>query len=250
MNYVEPNMHTIRPGLELCYKTDPTYSEGYTPLVFSHRRAGTHMLGEFIQMHWNRDWLKSHDFPERLPINKYPTFYVVRNPFDVIHATFNWWNAQGGAHNEEVSGVIAGLNFHDYLEGKWGEAIGYQGWVMGDKDSFYITRGMEYDPIRYWRDHYRAAFEAGAKIITYEELALKPRNAAEKVAQVLGDLDSYEHIKTIPPVGMSPNIKPVGSAFRYWPKWAIDKVTNLTNDKLLKAAGFESVEAWCFGSFK
>lgn len=252
MKYVEPHMTTIRPGLEHCRKNkdEPaTYAEHYTPLVFSHRRAGTHLLGEFIQTHWNRDWLKSHDFPERLPAN-YPRFYVVRNPFDVIHTTYEWWRKQGGAQNEEVAESISGYNFSDYLEGRWADILGYQGWVTGERDNFYITRGMEYDPIRYWRDHFRAALESGAKIITYEELVMRPRNVAEKVAQVIGDLDDYSNIKNIPPVGMSPDIRPIGQSFRVWPEWAVKKVNLLTNSKLLDAAGFSSLEDWCFGKFK
>jgi hypothetical protein len=245
--YVEPLMLSIRPGLELCYKTTPTYAEKYTPIVFSHRRAGTHLLGEFINTHWSRDWLKSHDFPERLPIDKYPTFYVVRNPIDVIHATFNWWNSWGGAHNPEVADAIAGISFAEYLEGAFGKIIGYQSWAVGDKDNFHVTRGMEYDPIRYWRDHYRAALEAGVKIISYEELSLRPRRAAEKVAQVIGDLEDYSAIQTMPPVGMSPNIKKVGHAFKNWPSWAISKVESLTPAKMVEQAGFSSFENWIFG---
>lgn len=249
--YAEPLMHQIRPGLELCYKTEPIYSAGYTPLVVSHRRAGTHLLGEFINRHWSRDWLKSHDFPERLPVLEHPTFYVVRNPFDVIYATYNWWNEWGGAHNEEVASAVAGINFHEYLHGAFGEVIGYQSWKVGIRDNFHVTRGMEYDPIRYWRDHFRAAKEAGLKIISYEELVQAPRRAAERVAQVIGDLEDFSDIPTImPPVGMSPNIKKIGHSFRFWPEWAVKKVEKLLSPDLLAITGFASLEDWLYGKVK
>lgn len=243
-DYVEPKMKILRPGLELCYKEVPLVRPGFLPIVASHRRAGTHLLGEFVSTHWKRDWLKSHDFPERLPINEYPTFYVVRNPIDVIFSTYTWWRAGGGAFNPELETVIEPFTFEQYLRGEVGRFIGYQSWKVGIRDNCEISRGMMYDPVRYWRDHLRAYMEAGVTIITYEELVRSPRNAAEKVASVLGDLEDYSAISKIPPVGMSPSIQEIGYALPEWPDWARDYLDTLCSERFFRQLKIGSLMEW------
>lgn len=247
----EPKLHRLntqvqplRVGMDLV-GAQALRLETHTPLILSHRRSGTHLLGALIQRHWRDErWLKSHDWPERRPLD-YPTLYVLRNPIDALYSTYLWWRAGGGADNPEVSAVMDQVSFDQWLNGDAGRMIGYQSWRCGDRDNMEVTRGQMYDPIRFWRDHWRAACEAGIPIILYETMVKHPGNLMTPISKVLGrPPETVMHAMT-ERVGLNPSdITEIGQSLKEWPAHHLANLDSLLSPALMQSIGLRSRAEW------
>lgn len=237
---VEP----MRTGLDLV-GAPALRLENHVPLIMSHRRSGTHLLGALIQKHWGGDrWLKSHDWPERRP-EGYPTIYVLRNPIDALYSTYQWWKTGGGADNPEISAVVDQLTFAQWLKGDAGRVIGYQSWRCGDRDNMEVTRGQMYDPMRYWRDHWRAAHEAGITVLLYEDLVRHPRSLMAGLTQILGRPPLTPMEVMTERVGLAPSdITQIGDAYSQWPAHELKRLDSLLSPALMQSIGCKSRAEW------
>ena len=234
----------IRTGLDVVGQEEAVVGM-LQPMIISHRRSGTHLLGTLLQKHWGyRCWLKSHDWPERRPLRN-PAVYVLRNPIDALYSTYQWWQGDGGADNPEISAIMDKLTFEQWLNGDAGKIIGYQSWRCGDRDNFEVTRGQMYDPLRYWRDHWRAAHEAGLTVILYEDLVRDPQSLAAVLTAALGVAPKTALEVIEERVGLAPSpITKIGSAFDQWPAHQIARLDSLLSPALMQSINSKSRADW------
>jgi glycosyltransferase involved in cell wall biosynthesis len=237
---VEP----LRTGLDMV-GAPALRLESHVPLILSHRRSGTHLLGALIQKHWGGDrWLKSHDWPERRP-EGYPTLYVLRNPIDALYSTYLWWRTGGGSNNPEIAAVVDKLTFAQWLKGDAGKIIGYQSWRCGDRDNMEVTRGQMYDPLRYWRDHWRAAHEAGITVLLYEDMVRHPASLMAGLTQLLERPPITPMEVLTERVGLAPSdITQIGESFNQWPANELARLDSLLSPELMQSIGCKSRAEW------
>lgn len=233
----------LRSGLELVGEA-PRGPGPRLPVIMSHRRSGTHLLGEIITRHWHTPWLKTHHFPDLLP-QANPAVYVLRNPVDCLHSTWRWW--QDGAANAEIAQVVGSMTFADWLAGKAGPELGYLSYRTRPTDSLEVGRGSMYDPLLHWLHHWQEAQRAGIPIVLYEDL-VRPE-AAARVSAVLSELmhrDPVTPVEVIQDaVGFSPaQHHPSGKALEAWPKTALKRLKSLLTPNLLQSIHRESLEDW------
>lgn len=237
-------MKTLREGLELV--GEEPVDGSVIPIVASHRRSGTHHLGEFIRRNWASPWLKTHDFPERLPQN--PRLFIVRNPIDCLHSTWCWFRRGGGANNDFIADVMDAYSFNDWLRGSAGREFGFGKWPHKQRDSLAIHRGMFYDPIRFWSDLLLAHFQSGSTIITHERLRKDPNGTAELIAgAVFGSkpliIDPVSDL-----VGLGPHGKvlttPIGAKLSEWSPENLERINDVVSSNVLNVVGYGSLQQW------
>jgi glycosyltransferase involved in cell wall biosynthesis len=238
-------MRAIRPGLEIV-GGDVDAAET-APIVASHRRSGTHHLGEFIRRNWSSAWLKTHDFPERLPKN--PTVFIVRNPIDCLHSTWSWFCQGGGANNEFIAERIGKYSFNEWLDGKSGREFGFDRWPHKNRDSLEIHRGMFYDPIQFWKGLLMAHFEFGNTIITHERLRKDPQSVADTLAGLAFDgfrpavIDPVSDLVGLGPHGKT-SITAIGSKLPEWSAENLARLEAAISPQVLNVVGYENLAGW------
>lgn len=234
----------IRAGLDVVGQEEAVIGM-LQPVILSHRRSGTHLLGTLLQKHWGyRCWLKSHDWPERRPLSN-PAVYVLRNPIDALYSTYQWWRSDGGAGNPEISAIMDKLSFEQWLNGDAGKIIGYQSWRCGDRDNFEVTRGQMYDPIRYWRDHWRAAQEAGLTVVLYEDLVRHPQSLVAVLTAALGVAPKTALEVIEERVGLAPSpVTKIGDGMKEWPGHQVARLDSLLSPDLMQSIGIRSRAEW------
>lgn len=247
------HLEPLRPGLDVVGESLRAPGP-HVPVVVSHRRSGTHLVGEMISRAWELDcWLKSHEFPERLPAGN-PAVYVVRNPIDCLWSTWLWWTNElgqrrAGALNEEVVAALAGYSFADFLAGKIGPVFGFQAFRDGDsrRDNFEVGRGMFYDPIAYWLDHWTEAMAAGLPVIVYEDLIGPgiPWQAQETLERAMGRPSAQPVQRISVPVGLNPSDdhRP-GKGLAHWPKKEVKRVKAALTPAMLEIVNRKHLEHW------
>ncbi|GEP46175.1 glycosyltransferase [Brevifollis gellanilyticus] len=242
LTLLPPSMQPLRSGLEQVGETRRT--PGPMPVVMSHRRSGTHLLGEVISRHWDTPWLKTHHFPDLLP-QMHPPVYVLRNPVDCLHSTWRWWLDEGV--NPDIAQLMRGITFADWLAGKAGKVLGFLSHRTRPTDSLEVGRGSMHDPLQYWLHHWQEARRAGIPVILYEDL-VRPE-AADHVTSVLAEVmqrDPATSVEVIQePVGFSPSPQhQLGKALKAWPKPALKRLKSLLTPDLLHSIQRESLEDW------
>jgi len=164
-------------------------------VVASHRRSGTHLMLTYLTEQFGLRPRKIHGFPGK---SSAPTVYLVRNPIDVLWSTYRWF-ADGRSSNTRIRSAFEGIDFAAYLRGEAGPRVGYRALAQPPGDSLAATRGMFYDPVRFWADHVDAytSGEVDALPVRYEQLVLAPEAELVRVAAYLG----IEHLPQIRPIG-------------------------------------------------
>jgi len=239
-----PKLRPIRPGLEVMNADGKTPPHD-APCIISHRRSGTHLAAALLAQSWDcPTWLKTHDFPERRP-NGHACLYVARNPFDCLWSNFRWWNEGGGAANDEVAAVLRGMTFTQWLNGAAAAKIGFRSCRDGLHDSFEVTRGQFFDPMRYWVDHVSAAIEAGMPVVLYEDIVRQPLTIAPVITRVLGREPARVVRSIAQPVGIHPSSAPViGESIVQWTDEDLVRLSSLVSADMLKALNPRSLSAW------
>lgn len=237
-----PNhLKTLRAGYEIVGGVPPAVD---SPVVASHRRSGTHHLGEFIRRNWNTPWFKSHDWPERLEPEGRKVVFIVRNPIDAIYSTWQWFTSEGGAHNPAIAEGMDTVPFAEFLRGGAGRLFGYRKHQVGRVDSLAVYRGMFYDPICFWADHLNSYFDAGIPVIVHERLIDAPEDTARIIADALFEGKMPVTIDPVSDqVGLSPKATPRGSCIDFWPSDKLDDLKLLLAPHL-PLLGYASLEDW------
>jgi len=247
------HLEPLRPGLDVV--GDALRAPGpHVPVVVSHRRSGTHLVGEMISRAWELPcWLKSHDFPERLPAGN-PAVYVLRNPIDCLWSTWMWWTnemgqARRGALNEEVAAALAGYSFEHFLSGKLGPVFGFQAFRDSDsrRDNLEVSRGMFYDPIAYWLDHWTEALAAGLPVVVYEDLIGPgiPWHVIETLEALMGRPALSPLVRISAPVGLSASDDHTpGKALPRWPKKLLKRMKDSLTETMLETIDRKNLEHW------
>lgn len=239
-----PKLRSIRAGLEVM-SAEGKIPPSDAPCIISHRRSGTHLAAALLAQSWNcTTWLKTHDFPERRPIG-HAALYVARNPFDCLWSNFRWWSEGGGAANDEVAAVLKGMTFSEWLNGAAAAKVGYRSCRDGQHDSFEVTRGQFFDPMRYWVDHVSAAIEAGVPVVLYEDIVRQPFKIAALISAALGREPARVVRVITEPVGIHPSSKPViGNGVVEWSDEDLLRLSSLVSADLLQALNVRSLSAW------
>lgn len=159
--------------------------------IASHRRSGTHFLGEFIKLNWNIEWQKTHDFCNANAPKPDKLIYILRNPIDVLHSTYIWFTKDGGCCNPLIANAFSKFSFAEYLDGAAADYFGYSSCIYKDKDNFFGCNGMFYDPIRFWVDHVNSYINETN--IRYEDLNQYNDKALDALQKILGKVN----VKTI-----------------------------------------------------
>jgi hypothetical protein len=237
-----PNhLKTLRAGYEIVGGLPPHAS---SPVVASHRRSGTHHLGEFIRRNWEMPWFKSHDWPERLSPEGRKCVFIVRNPIDAIYATWQWFTSSGGSHNPAIASGMDTVSFGEFLSGGAGRLFGYRKHQVGRVDSLAISRGMFYDPICYWADHLNAFIDAGTPIVVHERLIDHPEDVAEFLSKHLFAGKVPDNIDPVTEqVGLSPRGSSRGEALAHWPEKNLEDLRMLLQPHL-STLQYSSLEEW------
>jgi glycosyltransferase involved in cell wall biosynthesis len=238
-------MQPIRPGLELV--GGGILSQAVVGVI-SHRRSGTHHLGETIRRAWEAPWAKSHAFP-KLRDKAVPWIYIVRNPIDALHSTYEWFKTTGGAKNEIIAAEMDKCTFDQFIKGKAGRSLGYQLHKFKGVDNCASNRGMFYDPIQHWADHVREALDDGMMVITHEKLRTDPVAIGELLQRKIGKPPVNPVAAISEGVGLDPNPRPAGYAM---PEWSAANLTLLNTaltetkwgDSLLSQLGFTDLNTW------
>lgn len=237
------NLRPLRSGLELV-GDEPRGVGCHIPVVMSHRRSGTHLLGEIIARHWQSSWLKTHHFPDLLPQGN-PAVYVLRNPIDCLYSTWQWWHR--AAANDEVARVVRGMSFADWLDGKAGPALGFRGHKTRPTDNLEVGRGCMYDPVKYWLHHWQEADAGGIPVVIYESLIGPglPMSLTETLTKVLGR-EPLTPLQVITEgVGLSPSKDhEPGKALAQWPTEALTRLRAMLKTDMLRSIGFKKLNDW------
>ncbi len=233
----------LRAGLELVGDA-PRGAGPHLPVIMSHRRSGTHLLGELLTRHWQTPWLKTHHFPDLLP-QANPAVYVLRNPVDCLHSTWRWW--QDGAANAEIAEVVRGMTFADWLAGKAGPELGFLSHRTRPTDSLEVGRGSMYDPMLHWLHHWQEAHSAGIPVLLYEDL-VRPE-AAASLTGTLTEIMRREPLTSVEviqdAVGFAPSAHhQLGKSLKAWAKPALKRLKGLLTSDLLQSIRRESLEDW------
>lgn len=231
----------IRPGLELA---GDGRSQHAPPVVISHRRSGTHLLGELIARHWQTPWLKTHHFPDMLPQQPAPVG-VLRNPIDCLHSTWQWW--QHGAANDEIAAVVRGMSFEEWLLGMAGPALGFRSHKTKPVDSLEVGRGSMYDPIKYWLHHWLEVQAAGIPIVLYEDLI--GGGIGDHVTAVLTKVMRRNPVTALEVVSEGVGIAPSsdhapGKAMTEWPERALSRLSIMLKPDMLRSVNRKNLEDW------
>lgn len=239
---LHPSVMPIRPGLERI--GDARRAPYPPPVIISHRRSGTHLLGEMITRSWQTPWLKTHHFPDALPRANAPV-YVLRNPIDCLHSTWRWW--QDGAQNNDIARIVQGMSFADWLAGKAGPALGFRSWRTRPTDSLEVGRGCMYDPIKYWLHHWQEAEAAGIPVVLYEDL-IGPgvsTHVTETLAKVM-QRDAMSPLAVISEgVGITPSdVHEPGKALAAWPKAALNRLSAMLKPDMFHGINRTSLKDW------
>lgn len=239
-----PKLRPIRAGLEVMNADGKTPPHD-APCIISHRRSGMHLAAALLAQSWDcPTWLKTHDFPERRP-HGHACLYVVRNPFDCLWSNFRWWNEGGGAANDEVAAALRGLTFTEWLNGAAAHKLGFRSCRDGLHDSFEVTRGQFFDPMRYWVDHVSAAIDAGVPVVLYEDIVRQPLGIAPVISRVLGREPARVVRTIVQPVGIHPSSAPViGESVVQWADEDLVRLSSLVSAEMLKALNLRSLSAW------
>lgn len=232
----------LRPGLEVM--GDERWAGApETPLVMSHRRSGTHLLGELLAKHWElKCWLKTHDWPERRPPGARPV-YVARNPVDCLHSTWRWWKGESG--NSVIASQMAGTDFDFWVRGGHGERFGHEVCEDGSRDNLETARGSMYDPLAYWVSHVMAAVDAGIPIVLYEDLAWRADALHDRLVEIMGRQAVTRVGAMLAPVGHSPSTEhePGKARQAVGEAWVYEMAQSLPS-RLLRAIDRENLEHW------
>lgn len=239
-----PHLRPLRTGLDVV-GNETRICAPDVPVIISHRRSGTHLLGEVLVKHWGINaWLKSHDWPERRPIVNSP-IYVLRNPIDALYATWRWWRTGGGAQNGEIARVMDGITFSAWLSGDAGRLLGYQAWADGVRDNMEVSRGQMYDPMLYWRDHWRAAHEAGLVIVLYEDLVTRPEMLTDVLTKLMGRAPTQPLAVLTDAVGIMPgDSHDAGKAMGQWPASKLARLHTLLSVPMMRGIQRANLEDW------
>jgi glycosyltransferase involved in cell wall biosynthesis len=216
--------------------------------VLSHRRSGTHHLGETIGRAWKKPWAKSHVFPG-MRDRGLKWIYIARNPIDTLHSTYEWFKSTGGAGNTIISKEIDKCTFDQFLKGRGGKLLGYLAHKQGQRDNCCANRGMFFDPIQHWADHVREAISEGMVVITHEQLRRDPTAVGLVVANKIGTEPESPFSAITDGVGYRPKPRPTGYAMPAWSASALillnDTLTDASHgDPLLGMMGFSDLNAW------
>jgi hypothetical protein len=234
-------LRTIRAGYEIVGGQEPQFN---SPIVASHRRSGTHHLGEFIRRNWDTPWFKSHDWPERLVPECRKMVFIVRNPIDAIYSTWKWFTSAGGSHNPAIAEGMDKVPFEDFLRGGAGRLFGYRKHQVGRVDSLAVYRGMFYDPICFWADQLNAYIDAGIPVIVHERLIDSPEDTAKFISIALFDGKMPVMVDPVSDqVGLSPKATPRGSCIDFWPSDKLDDLKLLLSPHL-PSLNYTSLEDW------
>jgi glycosyltransferase involved in cell wall biosynthesis len=217
--------------------------------ILSHRRSGTHHLGETVRRAWERPWAKSHAFPSTRN-RRLSWVYIVRNPIDTLFSTFEWFRSTGGASNSIISAEVDKCTFDQFLKGRAGKLLGYLAHREGRRDNCVCNRGMFFDPIQHWADHVREALDEKMTVVTHESLMSDPEAIGEILAKKIGRPPVNPVVMIEEKVGLKPSReKDIGYALS---KWSPSSLTLLNvaltdtkwGDPLLSKLGFSSLEDW------
>ncbi|CAB4365830.1 MAG: hypothetical protein F2681_17800 [Actinobacteria bacterium] len=147
---------------------------GLSVTVASHRRSGTHLMLEYLDREFGVTARKTHEFAEETPTQ--PTVYMVRNPCETLWSTYRWF-VEGQSSNPLIAAALKGLSFEQYLRGDGGPMTGFDDFRRNPMlESLRESRGMFYQPIRFWADHvesYLSSVDHGL-IVHYEQLVADP----------------------------------------------------------------------------
>jgi glycosyltransferase involved in cell wall biosynthesis len=240
----------VRPGLEVV--GGGLLSQAPVGII-SHRRSGTHHLGETIRRAWEVPWAKSHAFPATRDRAVPAWIYIVRNPVDALYSTFEWFKTTGGAKNTIVATEIDKCTFDQFLKGRAGRLLGYLAHKQGPRDNLSYNRGMFFDPIQHWADHVLEAFIEDMMIITHEKLRVDPESLTEQLTKKIGS-EPINPIVAIPNnVGLTPTSgsspEAAGYALQYWNSTNLTTLNDALNstkwgDSLLTRLGFADLNTW------
>ena len=240
------------------YPSQPRYIETCGNLkaltrigVHSHRRSGTHVVGNMITAGWNCAWLKSHDLDAGLLTSGVDWIHVVRNPIDCIYKNWRWWTVQGnGANNQVIHKILGQLTFEQFLEGEGGRRIGWNKCSFQIRDNLKNLDGYFYDPLRYWADHTRIALSIPRMpVVVYERLLKDPAILEHALAPLLKEPKTTLQVP-VRPVGHSPNMDHVGHATQFWSELHLQRLEKElirpfdTDKTILNQLGFVSLEDW------
>lgn len=213
------------------------------PMILSHRRSGTHHLGEFININWETPWLKSHDFPEVIKDfnNTYP-IYIIRNPIACLHSTYHWF-AGGGSSNAKISEYLNGVSFNQWLAGKAGKLFSFDTVSDDNRDNLYIGRGAFYDPIAYWVSHATAYLNSEVLVVDHSKLISDPATIANSIESILG-VREQEKLKLVDRnVALAPSL--IGSEEKL-SSWSVKNLGRLreASGEIVEKLGYSSLEDW------
>lgn len=214
-----------------------------SPVIASHRRSGTHHLGEFVQRNWGCGWSKTHDWPERIPAGRRRLF-AIRNPVDALASTWRWFNAGGGSKNRNIEKVMERIDFSSWLDGDAGRIVGFSAQEDGNFDNLSVHRGMFYDPVGYWRDMALEHFKSQSLVVVREKFLKDPEEAAARIGEWCFEGEVPKSIDPVlVPVGMDPRITPVGAYRSMWSDHDM-AVLEARVRQVVDHVGYKSVEDW------
>lgn len=218
--------------------------------IASHRRSGTHFIGETIATYWDTSCYKTHKLPDEVSENV-SWVYIVRNPIDCIFKTFKWFSEEGGCKNPKISEIVSDFTFDQYLDGYIGKITGFRKFPFENRDNLSTYKGGFLDPIAYWENHVLSYLATDYPIVIYEELCANPNILKFKLLPILNlPIESIKKIEE--PVGHAPSMDPIGSAIGHWPQKHLDRLKDilmspkeeLCGDSILKRLGFDNLQDW------
>ena len=207
-------------------------------IVASHRRSGTHVMLHYVVDQMGMSVIKTHEFRDRL--RPLPKVYLVRDPVECLWSTYRWF-VDGRSSNPRITEALRGLTFEQYLRGAGGERVGFDSMAKPPRDSFRDSRGMLFDPIRFWADHVRSftGDDDPAVIVQYERLVADPTAEISRVCALL-DRPMPDHIEPLPRttlVGHAPSLDESARAVDQWTDGLSAMLTTRADD-LLERFGY------------
>ena len=127
--------------------------------------------------------------------------------------------------------------------------FGFQSMPDGDarRDNLEVGRGMFYDPIAYWLDHWTEAMAAGLPVIVYEDLIGPgiPWLVNDTLEAALGRPSLSPLVRISALVGFAAsNDHTPGKALAHWPKAAVKRIKGALTPALLESVNRKNLEHW------
>lgn len=168
-------------------------------IVCSYGRSGTNMMINAIRMNFGVRFGMSHGLADSWVTSMRKMIYMVRDPRNVLPSYYRLLKA-GVLHFDATKHVIAPLDFHQMLRGKWVAPMkpyeGHHGEIGR------VVNHMLKAPAAAWAKHVAGHREMGMFAIKYENLVSDYENTMQKVSEYLE--------RDLPADGVKPVEGPVG----------------------------------------